>query len=668
MRKTNLLICFVLTTYVCLSQSNASRPEMKFGSISPEDFAPTAYSIDSSAHAVILFDYMKAEYESDNIGGFNIIYKYHRRVRLMNKNGFDEATVEIPFYVGNKLEDELKKLEAVTYNLENGKVEKVKIDKSSIFKDKVTKGYYVKKFTFPALKEGSIIEYQYTVISPFEQNLQAWVFQDTKYPTLWSEYDVTVPDLYNFLPVPRHQYQYAIQKQETNNQSYSIVANYSGGGGGMFSYNAVNTRRIWAMNNLPALKEESYTTTLDNYVAQINFYLLSINYPQQTPIPIIKDWYHTAQTLLKNENFGAPIFEANNWMKDDLAKLIEGVTSDEEKVKKIYHYVRDNFECTSGGLLLSQNLKKTFNERKGNRGDINLLLTAMYHKAGYKTNPVLLSTRKHGKPYEVYPILDQFDYLVTRIETNTQTFLLDASDKKNAFNKLPARCYNGSARVIDEQPVLISLTADSLIENKLTTVFLAVEGDQFSGAFASSLGYYESIDLREKIAKETQEDFFKSLKKKYPFEVTLENPSLDSLKNNDYPVSVKYDFRFPIDEDILYITPLFSETEKENPFKSVERLYPIEMPYRRNETFILNMDVPEGYVIDELPKSARIKLNEDEGMFEYIINGSGSKIQLRSKIILNKANFLPEDYATLRDFYAFIVKKHSEQVVLKKAK
>jgi len=35
---------------------------------------------------------------------------------------------------------------------------------------------------------------------------------------------------------------------------------------------------------------------------------------------------------------------------------------------------------------------------------------------------------------------------------------------------------------------------------------------------------------------------------------------------------------------------------------------------------------------------------------------------------LKKANFVPEDYDTLRDFFAYIVKKQSEQIVFKKKK
>ena len=92
------------------------------------------------------------------------------------------------------------------------------------------------------------------------------------------------------------------------------------------------------------------------------------------------------------------------------------------------------------------------------------------------------------------------------------------------------------------------------------------------------------------------------------------------------------------------------------------------MPYAINETFILRMDVPKGYQVEELPRSTRVKFNVDEGIFEYIISNKDGVIQLRSKLQLQKATFDPQDYQALRDFFGHVVKKHNEQVVLKKIK
>jgi len=148
------------------------------------------------------------------------------------------------------------------------------------------------------------------------------------------------------------------------------------------------------------------------------------------------------------------------------------------------------------------------------------------------------------------------------------------------------------------------------------------------------------------------------------------NLELDSLKQPDMPLAVAYDLKITPDPatDVFYFNPMLSEGYKENPFKAAERVYPVEMGGTMDETYVLNMEVPEGYVVDELPKSAKVLYNDDEGFFEYLVVKGSEGIQFRSRLQLKKANFKPEDYNTLREFFGFIVKKESEQIVFKKKK
>src|ERR1700759_2827427 len=130
------------------------------------------------------------------------------------------------------------------------------------------------------------------------------------------------------------------------------------------------------------------------------------------------------------------------------------------------------------------------------------------------------------------------------------------------------------------------------------------------------MGQMQSQDMRSKMKKTNAEDYFKDVKKSFAFDVDITNTSIDSLTQFEQPVSVQYDISFKPDDDIIYFTPILADgAYKENPFSAEERYYPVEIPYCINETYILNMEVPTGYKVDELPKSARVSLNDNEGMF-----------------------------------------------------
>ena len=210
--------------------------------------------------------------------------------------------------------------------------------------------------------------------------------------------------------------------------------------------------------------------------------------------------------------------------------------------------------------------------------------------------------------------------------------------------------------------------ADSLIERKTTTVFISNdEKEGMAGSFKSQLGYYESHNLREKL-KGSAKEYLKDIKSGNSFELKVAEAGIDSLKIPEMPALVHYDFSFKpsADDNIIYFNPMLAEGYKENPFKSANRQYPVEMAYAFDETYVLNMEIPKGYVAEEIPKSVKVAFNEDEGAFEYLVQKSEDNIQFRARVRLNKATFTPEDYSSLRDFFGFIVKKENEQIVLKK--
>jgi hypothetical protein len=267
-------------------------------------------------------------------------------------------------------------------------------------------------------------------------------------------------------------------------------------------------------------------------------------------------------------------------------------------------------------------------------------------------------------------LLDRFNYVVCAAKIEDKTYYLDASDPSLGFNHLPDECYNGHARMITNDNALsVYFNPDSLSEKKLTTVFL--HGDkpgEWQGHFAGSMGYYESLGIRSRIKERGEDAFFKNIQTGYTGDYELTEKKVDRLKELDAPVKVEYDFTVKQEDDMVYFNPMMGEGYKENYFKAAERSYPVEMPYVFDETYIFTFEVPADYTVEELPRSAKVSFGESDGFFEYLIDKSENTIRLRSRIKLNRANFAPEEYNDLREFFSYVVKKHAEPIVLKKKK
>jgi len=663
-----------LTFIVCLL-ANAflhaqDRSTAKFGKISPADFDIKAPSFDTAADAVVIADVGYSDFVGNPNGWFTLQYRHFKRIKILNKNAFSTATVKIPLYFSGTTSEKLESLKANTYNLENGKVVETKLDDKSIFTDKTSSNWMEKKFTFPALKEGSIIEYSYIQESPYFEFLQPWYFQDV-YPCLYSEYEVNLPQFFQYVTLTQGYLPFQ-KTSSVKNVTFHLTIPGGASKSESMPYDDDVTDTKYTMKNIPSFKLEKYTTTPANYMSKIEFQLARYTFRDMMVEDRMGSWKTLAQDLMKYDRFGSDLNSNNSWMNDELETVTKGAATSMEKAKKIYAYVRDNFTCTSHNELEgSNNIKTVFKNRNGNEAELNLLLVAMLKHEHFQALPVILSTRSHGFTNELYPLLSRFNYTIAAVSIDSAAWFLDASEPWIGFGHLPERCYNGHARIIVPDDALpVYFDADSLMDKSMTTVFFTNdEKGNYIGRVQSTKGIFESSNIRERVHDKGDKEFFKDIQMGIPQELEMSGPSIDSLKILDLPVAVNYDLKLKVaGEDIIYFNPMLAEGYKENPFKAAERLYPVEMPYGSDETYVLNMETPQGYVIDEIPKSTKVTFNGDEGFFEYLIVKDDNGIQFKCRIQLKRANFKPEDYATLRDFFAFIVKKQSEQIVFKKKK
>jgi hypothetical protein len=669
--KFKLLLCSLFLQLLAFSVNAQDKTTAKFGDVSAKDFATKVYNLDSNANAVVIADIGSSKIEGNSKGWFSLIFKHYKRVQILNKNGYDIANVSVELYTNGTEEEQLDKLKAVTYNLENGKVVETKLDvKAGVFKDKVSKNWMVKKFTFPNVKEGSIIEFEYTKTSDFLQNLEPWEFQSS-YPRLWSEYNLSLPDFFSYAFITQGYKAYDIKDRKVSSGSFKVIDSRGAGASEVYNLDANVSDYRWVIKSVPALKEENYTSTINNHVAKIEFQLSEYREPLSYR-NIMGTWPKLTEDLMKAEYFGQQLTKDNGWLKDIINPLIKGVASKTEKAQRIFEYVRDNFTCTDhSDVYLDQTLKNVVKTKNGSVSEINLLLAAMLRHEDIIADPVILSTRSHGYTFPLYPIMSKFNYVISRATIDGKQYYLDASEPRIGFGHLPLRCYNGHMRIVNEKAEAAELMSDSLRETKYTSIFIINdEKGNLVGSMQQTPGYYESLELRNRIKEKGEEQLQKDIKKDFGAEISISNFHIDSLTKYENGVAIKYDFDIKDEkEDIIYLNPVFGEGYKENPFKSAERFYPVEMPYAMDETYSLQLEVPTGYVVDELPKSIIVKLNEqDEGMFEYRISNSGDNISFRSRIRINRAYFLPDEYEMLREFFNLVVKKQSEQIVFKKKK
>ena len=664
------LILVLATTLSLQGFTQTATPFLKFGKIKPEHLQTKYYPLDSNASAVVLSDVGQAEIVGNNKGYFSVSVYRHRLVHILTKEGYDKADVSIPLSKSGEDEEKLTDVKAVTYNLEGGKLVESKLDRNSIFKEKVNDHWSVRKFTLPNVKEGCVIEYEYTVVSDYISNLDPWTFQED-IPVIWSEFTLSVPEFYTYAFLGHGYHPFFISDRKNKQMNFSVAEARSTSSSGRVSFTAGVTDYRWVMKDLPAIRDERFSSALKNHRSSLEFQLASQKAPLADHV-YRSTWPALTTGLLQAEYFGERLSRENNWLSDEVKPLMVGTSSKLQKAQRIFAFVRDNFTCTGAqGIYVSQNLKTAVKQRKGSESEINMILTAMLRFADLDADPVILSTTDHGYALDIYPMITSFNYVVTKFNDEGRSYYLDASHNRLGFGKLLPECYNGHARVVNADATPLHLSADSLNERKLTTMFISNNASgEWTGSFKTTAGYYESYRLRNRLKEYGVENLSKELEKEHGSDIRLSEFKVDSLSRFDDPLSLSYELAFNLSgEDHLYVKPLFGQAFEKNPFQSAERYYPVEMPYNMDETYLATIEIPAGYELDELPKQLIAKLDEEgSAVFEYRISVSGSTISLRSRVQVKRTLFLPDEYPQLREFFNLIVNKQNEQIVFKKKK
>ena len=672
MIKNSYVLLILLMAYTANAQ------DFKFGKITKEELQEKVYAKDSSASAVVLNRYVRVYYKYVQSAGFQVIRQVHEKVKIYNKEGFDYATVSEKLYQGDSNSESFSSLKANTYNLVDGAVVKTKLKGSDTFMEELSKYYNEKKFTLPNLKEGSVVEYQYQVSSPFAYSIDEIALQ-YDIPIQEQEVTVAIPEFYSFKintkgylnVVPKSSKKNGKITYNTRNRSSLGSAGY-GAKTQSFSSGAIDyltNVNVFKMQDVPAIKEEPYTNNINNYRSSVNYEIQFVKFPNEIGKSYANTWKAVAKTIYQSDKFGSQI-KFNNYFKKDLQKLLIDKNTAEEKIAAIFSYVQNRMSWnTYIGKYTDEGVKEAYKKQSGNVADINLMLVGMLREAGLKADPVLISTRNNGVP--LFPTREGFNYVVASAELNGQNILMDACNKYTVPNLLPTTTLNWQGRIIRKDGSSESI---SVIPKKLSkketfmNVNLSENGD-IDGKQRERYSSYHAYLFRNKNNSVSEEDYLDK-KENNNNGIEISNYEVKNKKVRGKPIVESFDFNLESQADAIgdkmYISPLFFHTEEENPFKLDERNYPVDFIFPWSDKYIINVTIPDGYAVDYIPEEMHIALANGAGKFTYKMVQNKNQIQILSEVKINQAIIPATEYLGLKEFYKNIVEKQTEQIVLAK--
>jgi hypothetical protein len=616
------------------------------------------------AEAVCVFDRGKVQFVQKRHGyDFDIEFKRITRIRIIKNSGVKYAEITVPFYVGNPDEKEsIIHIEGATFNLVNGETTKSELSKDAIFEEILSDDYRAVKFVLPNVREGSVIEYTYTLKSPFLFSLPKWYFQKS-IPTEISEYSAQMIPFYEYSYTTKGIDQFDYHAINPGNELRRWGTNsgtYAGQEGGELTFKDNN--HIFVMHDIPAFATYPFLPCHDDFMMQMQFQLSKFHKPGRNTIDVVNTWNKLNQNLLKSESFGIYLNKSKGLSKKLLSTELDlNDLGEIAKSKVIIEFVKDKISHDGTYTkYCSRSPDEVIKGGYGNGAEINLLLTALLIEAGIEAVPVLISTKDHGRVNTDYPFLRDFNHVVVFV---SNSFLADATSQNTSFSRLPINCLNGNGLLVtqdDELWVPLELGVMSL-NNKSISIEIDPEKATASVTLMVQSTEYAALEVRNAF-EDDQEKIVKALKELNFVEPGNIRTFNYAIKEKPYIIGAEATIQLEKVRETLFIYPFLGFPISENQLNHEKRAYPVDFDYPKSNSFEVVISIPDGYAPVEMPSSVEID-NGDVAIFvQYTI--SDHTIEAKGTYTFKKSMYMPDEYEQLQISVGEIGQAFSSRIAL----
>ncbi|MBD8081216.1 transglutaminase domain-containing protein [Chryseobacterium caseinilyticum] len=625
----------ILCSNLYFSQHNF----LEYPTISENEVTKSKSVIDQSAPAEILYNSVRY-----NIEGLSAEKTYFSKIKIFDRKRSERwLNIEIPVMTG----EHLSAFVVNVYSYKNGKVGKVSYNKKEQLKENVVKGLRFYKMAIPDVADGDVIEYSYKLDTGIF-NLSHYLEHDI--PVVYQEYNLEYPDdiIYSFnsagsIVKPLHH----VSKTDNRLGKRYLIERF-------------------AFTDMKPVKEEKFVKNIDRFRKRIKPELQKYTFGNYS-YEFARTWNKIAKNLDENDHFGGFLKSS---VKDVLPEEIKKTISKTDRADKIFNYVKGNFKWTNDkGVITSQSLRQVVKTKSGNAAEINLLLVSLLRNAGIEANPLLISTVDNGILNIVLPNINNLNFVLASVKIDGQYYFYDATSPNSKANLLPERDWNDFGILFEsDKGTDISFSNTNLSKKELLVkAKLDLESSHITGDFSHiENGMYaiESYDDYEYNPLKYNESF------ETDFNIRIKN--VETKKTTDGEMHSKMTFTDNGNIDVvgskIILNPLlFLKVQNHGFDQTDERMNSIDFISPCHHKKSIEIEIPAGYKVAEMPKPKTTRTDDDELSYKYTCEiVKDNIIRVTSEVKVASGTYPKEYYPFFKHVYKLISDTENQVISLTK--
>jgi transglutaminase-like putative cysteine protease len=408
----------------------------------------------------------------------------------------------------------------------------------------------------------------------------------------------------------------------------------------------------WTLKDIKPVKLEGNSPGFLYIIPHINIYIKDYKLNNQKVIVLgdINNLFDYYKGFTKNLNQ-----TEDPALKAITLKITENLTNDDDKVKSIFYWVKDNikyiaFEYGYEGFIPRE--ASLICERKfGDCKDMASIITAMAKYANVKNVHIAwIGTRDIPYSYNELPTPEVDNHMIALYKKGEEYIFLDATDKETLYG-IPTGFIQGKEALYGDGdsykiiPVPIVPAEKNEIKEQ---VKISIEKDKLVGSGKIEFNGYNRSRILSRIGDATNKikfEMIKSLVLKGNNKFNLKEYTEENIKDRDKPYQINYNFdlgNYIVKVDKEMYVNLFLDKPLEKLIIEKDRSAQFEFEHLNYINSQYELEIPKNYTVKYLPKNFSLDNNYIKVDFVYEVKNNKIFLTLhlkQKKLLLNKADF-----------------------------
>lgn len=431
----------------------------------------------------------------------------------------------------------------------------------------------------------------------------------------------------------------------------------------------------WIIRDIPKYKSEAGSQNILYYTPQIIFNLKSYQAGNTTQkvLPDLNSLHEFFNTLLAKKEV-----KDEKQLKLKVDSLIKDKTTEYEKVKAIYYWVKDNikyiaFESGYEGYV-PRAAADVYEKRYGDCKDMANIVHTMAKLAGIN-NVYLAWIGSRDLPYSSKDIHTPqlYNHMIAIYKTNGKYYYLDATNPRISI-EFPSEFIQEKEAMIhisNDKYEMHTIPAKSMADNSVN-VFATfnIEKEALIGNGVTTLSGYAKDNFYRIVEDETDVEKKKSLKNYLELgnnRFFLKNYTIANLSSRDSNIVINYDFaieKYVTDMgNTIFLNPYFNKFGKFD-IKDTIRNSDFEFDYKLQYFHTFEIAIPEGYEVKYIPKDQHFSNHYME--YDATFTVSNNKVILKYNFDFKNTVLEKKYVADIIEFNNYVIDAMSETISFKK--